>query len=68
MKGVFIMDSYFNKIQNFYIEERNGIFILLVKDREVKDGERWVAVPITEAEAKMIRNYLNDRLERKKEP
>lgn len=62
------MDSYFNKIKNFYIEERNGEFIILVKDREVKDGERWVAVSITEVEAKMIRNYLSDRLEKKKEP
>ena len=61
------MDSYFNKIKNFYIEERNGEFIILIKDREVKDSERWVAVPIVETEAEMIRNYLNDILEQKKE-
>lgn len=44
--------------ENLDIWRPDDEFIISIKDREVKDGERWVVTSLTEDEGKQLYEYL----------
>lgn len=43
---------------------KNSPFIFACRDRQVKDGERWVMAALTNEEARLVYEYLKEHLDK----
>ena len=48
---------------NLYVGETDSNFMFLIKDREVKNEERWVAAFLTKNETKELYEFIKEHLE-----